>query len=59
MSEKELKQIAEDVKNCRDCDLCKKRENAVAGDGDCNVKIMIIGEAPGKEEEKEKNLLSV
>jgi len=50
MSEEELKQIAEDVKKCRDCDLCNNRKNAVTGDGDCNVKIMVVGEAPGKEE---------
>jgi len=46
-----LNQIAEEVKTCKKCVLCKRAKNAVPGEGNPNAKIMLIGEAPGKRED--------
>jgi len=46
-----LKIIQEKVKNCKKCDLCTRRKNAVPGKGNHNADIVFIGEAPGKNED--------
>ncbi len=40
------------VKECQKCDLYKTRKNTVFGEGDQNSDVMIIGEAPGREEDE-------
>jgi DNA polymerase len=52
MNENELEQIKAELKECSACDLCKGRKNAVACNGDCNAKIMVIGESPGEKEDE-------
>ena len=47
-----LKIIQEKVKNCKKCDLCTTRKNAVPGKGNNNADIVFIGEAPGKNEDE-------
>mgnify|MGYP001322557998 CR=1 FL=1 len=47
-----LKIIQEKVKNCKKCDLCADRKNAVPGKGNHNADIVFIGEAPGKNEDE-------
>lgn len=42
-----LRQIAEDIHNCRRCPLSYSRKNAVPGEGPANAEIMFIGEGPG------------
>ena len=49
---KTLNSIDQLVKDCQKCDLYKTRKNTVCGDGDTNSDVMIIGEAPGKEEDQ-------
>ena len=49
--EKEIKQIGQDVTNCRRCGLWKTRNNPVAGEGVVTAKVMFIGEAPGYNED--------
>ena len=49
---KTLNSINQLVKDCQKCDLYKTRKNTVFGDGDTNSDVMIIGEAPGKEEDQ-------
>lgn len=49
--EKEIKQIEQDVTNCRRCGLWKTRNNPVAGEGAVTAKVMFIGEAPGYNED--------
>ena len=44
--------IAEQVKTCKKCDLCQTRTNAVPGKGNKNAEIILIGEAPGRNEDK-------
>ncbi len=43
----ELREIEEEVKNCKKCDLYKYRKNVVFGEGNEKSKILLIGEAPG------------
>lgn len=47
-----LEDIAWKVNECRLCGLCEKRTHAVPGSGVMNPKVMIIGEAPGVQEDK-------
>ena len=41
-----------DVINCPLCKLCHSRNNAVPGRGNLDAKILFVGEAPGKNEDK-------
>jgi len=49
----DLQEIAEQVRNCRKCDLWKTRKNAVPGEGNPHAEIMFVGEAPGENEDIE------
>ncbi|OUJ18751.1 Uracil-DNA glycosylase [Methanonatronarchaeum thermophilum] len=42
-----------EIKNCRKCQLHKNRTNIVTGHGPTNAETMLIGEAPGKQEDKQ------
>jgi len=46
------KQIAEHCNRCHRCDLGDNRTHAVVGRGNLNASIMIIGEAPGQNEDE-------
>ena len=48
-----LKQIAEEIKACRNCQLYKTRKNAAPGEGVSSPLVMVIGEGPGEEEDKQ------
>lgn len=48
----QLENLYKEIKNCKKCRLWKTRKNAVPGEGNSNAEIMIIGQAPGKEEDK-------
>jgi len=50
--EKSLKKLANQIKKCQACSLWKTAKNAVPGGGPANAKIMIVGQAPGAEENK-------
>lgn len=39
------------VENCQACALCETRTNIVFGDGDPHARVLIVGEAPGKNED--------
>ncbi len=45
--------LAERVSACRNCALCESRTNTVFGVGDQKAPLMIIGEAPGADEDKQ------
>ena len=47
-----LKSLDEIIKKCKKCNLHKTRQNTVFGEGDPDSNIMIIGEAPGREEDE-------
>ena len=45
--------LAERVAGCEQCRLCEKRTNTVFGVGDRNADWMLIGEAPGENEDRQ------
>ena len=47
----ELDKIAEQVNQCRKCELGSLRTNTVPGEGNPNARIMFVGEAPGADED--------
>ena len=49
---KRLDELAAKIRVCTLCPLHESRTNAVPGDGKYSSKVMIIGEAPGKEEDE-------
>jgi DNA polymerase len=48
----EIEKLNQEIKSCRKCPLWKLRKNTVPGEGLANAKIMIIGQAPGVEEDE-------
>lgn len=46
-----LDEIRVQVENCHACPLCETRTNIVFGDGDPHARVLIVGEAPGKNED--------
>jgi len=52
LKELKLKQIKQEVLNCRKCPLYKTRNYPVIGEGNHSAKIMFVGEAPGEQEDK-------
>ena len=51
MDEMCLEGIAEEAKACMKCDLGAGRHKTVPGEGPCDAEIMLVGEAPGAEED--------
>ena len=39
------------IKNCEKCDLCRGKSHVVVGEGNPHADIMVIGEAPGAQED--------
>ena len=50
---RELENIKKKVINCKKCDLYRTRTNPVFGNGKNNSEIFFIGEAPGRNEDKQ------
>ncbi|MGY5149751.1 MAG: uracil-DNA glycosylase [Candidatus Nitrosopumilus sp. bin_68KS] len=44
--------IKENVINCTKCELCKTRTNSVPGKGNFKSDVIFVGEAPGRNEDK-------
>jgi DNA polymerase len=51
-AERRLQELAEQIRVCKLCPLHASRTIAVPGDGRSNAQVMIIGEAPGRDEDK-------
>ncbi len=51
MNEK-LQTVKQKVIKCTKCDLCKTRTNSVPGKGNFQSKVIFVGEAPGRNEDK-------
>lgn len=47
-----LAEVAGEVRTCKKCDLCKSRKKAVPGEGSGRSGVMLVGEAPGGEEDQ-------
>jgi len=48
----ELEVIKHNVMKCTKCDLCKTRTNSVPGKGNFQSDVIFVGEAPGRNEDK-------
>lgn len=48
-----LEELEEKIKLCTRCQLCKTRTNCVPGEGVKNPDVLVIGEGPGEEEDKQ------
>jgi DNA polymerase len=48
----ELETIKQNVIKCTKCDLCKTRTNAVPGKGNFQSDVIFVGEAPGRNEDR-------
>jgi DNA polymerase len=46
-----LEHIAAEIASCRMCDLCERRKNTVPGEGPPHSQVIVVGEAPGAEED--------
>ncbi len=51
-NDKKLKKIKDKVLNCQKCQLYKTRNYPVIGEGNHQTKIMLVGEAPGANEDR-------
>jgi DNA polymerase len=49
----ELEKLSLQIKVCTKCPLHKNRKNAVPGEGNCKSRIILIGEAPGFNEDEQ------
>jgi len=49
---KDLEQLKQYCLQCRDCDLGKNGSNVVFGEGNPAASLMLVGEAPGAEEDR-------
>lgn len=47
-----LEIVKQDVIKCTKCDLCKTRTNSVPGKGNFHSDVIFVGEAPGRNEDK-------
>ena len=45
--------LNEEIRRCTKCRLAETRINALCGEGDLDAKLMLIAQAPGKNEDKE------
>lgn len=50
---KNFKKLNQRIKQCKKCPLWRTRIRAVPGEGSSRAKVLIIGEAPGREEDKQ------
>lgn len=52
MKKEEFEKLLQEIKNCKKCNLWRLRKNTVPGEGPLDAEIMVIGQAPGVEEDK-------
>ena len=50
--QKELEQIAQEIKICQKCRLSSVRDKTVPGEGSANAEYFVIGQGPGANEDK-------
>lgn len=51
VAEGDMDELRQKIATCRRCTLCDGRTQTVFGEGDPNARVLIIGEAPGKNED--------
>jgi DNA polymerase len=50
-SKETLEKLRKEVEGCRKCSLWRSRNNVVFGEGNPNAKLILVGEAPGRNED--------
>jgi uracil-DNA glycosylase family 4 len=50
---KSVTEVESSARVCTDCDLCQSRQKVVFSRGNPNAKLMVIGEAPGRNDDQE------
>ncbi len=50
---REMQRIIDEISKCEKCELHKTRKKPVPGEGSINSRIMLIGEAPGRNEDEQ------
>ncbi|MFA5815267.1 MAG: uracil-DNA glycosylase, partial [Bacteroidales bacterium] len=53
MIEKQFQRLTHEVRSCVRCELHQQRTQAVFGTGNPFAELMVIGEGPGEEEDKQ------
>jgi uracil-DNA glycosylase len=53
LAESRLAQLAEDAAHCRRCPLYRNATQAVFGEGPLHAPLLMVGEQPGDQEDKE------
>ncbi|HDR73777.1 MAG TPA: uracil-DNA glycosylase [Methanoculleus sp.] len=53
MNESEMEQLKREVRQCTKCPLSASRTHAVPGEGPEDARVLFIGEAPGKNEDRQ------
>jgi DNA polymerase len=48
-----IAEIADRVRACTRCPLCHGRRNAVPGEGSARARLLLVGEAPGEDEDRQ------
>ena len=48
-----IEDLNKEIRKCKKCRLAETRVNVLCGEGDLNAKIMLIAQAPGKNEDRE------
>lgn len=48
----DINELCRKIKSCTNCKLHKSRKNAITGEGNFNTGILIIAQAPGKDEDR-------
>lgn len=51
-----IEDLNEKIKNCKKCRLYKTRKNAIPGEGKLDARIMLIAQAPGENEDRERQM---
>jgi len=47
-----LERLKSIIENCKKCSLCKSRKNMVFGEGNPDADLVVVGEAPGAQEDE-------
>jgi uracil-DNA glycosylase family 4 len=53
---KKLQDLKEEIRRCKKCRLWKTRRNALPGEGNPNARLMLIAQAPGENEDRERKM---
>jgi len=51
-----IQNLNDEIKKCKKCRLTKTRTNVLGGEGDLYAELMLIGQVPGEQEDKENKM---